>query len=195
MKYFLYQHIRLDTNEVFYIGIGTKRTRQYTYQDTYSRAFDKSTRNKFWKHITNKTEYKIDIIEESNDYEYMKTKEIELIKFYGRRDLNKGSLVNLTNGGQGMLSYTYTDKHKKKISESLKGRKKSEEYWHKMKSIWISNEKKEKIKEMYLNGDKVKDILKELHTSYITVTKVLEEFNIPKIRREKRNKINKDGKN
>lgn len=24
-KYYLYRHIRLDTNEVFYVGIGTKR--------------------------------------------------------------------------------------------------------------------------------------------------------------------------
>lgn len=29
MKHYIYRHIRLDTNEVFYIGIGTKYNRKF----------------------------------------------------------------------------------------------------------------------------------------------------------------------
>lgn len=42
-------------------------------------------------------------------------KEIELIKKYGRRDLDEGSLTNLTNGGEGMSGYIMPEKTKEKL--------------------------------------------------------------------------------
>ena len=40
LNYYVYEHIRHDTNEVFYVGIGTK---QYNYgkgkTNVYSRAY------------------------------------------------------------------------------------------------------------------------------------------------------------
>ena len=99
-KYYLYRHIRLDTNEVFYVGIGTKNITNYI-KTKYYRAFDLRNRNKFWKAITAKTEYEVEIMLESDDYEFIKQKEIEFIALYGRRDLDKGTLVNLTDGGDG----------------------------------------------------------------------------------------------
>lgn len=104
-KYYLYRHIRLDTGEPFYIGIGTKFTdRAYTYKGIYRRAFVKSKRNNFWKSIVNKTGYEVEILLESDDYKFINQKEIELITLYGRRDLNKGTLVNLTDGGDGVFN-------------------------------------------------------------------------------------------
>ena len=44
---YLYKHIRLDNNEIFYIGIGTK-------EDNYKRSSSKSGRSKWWKNIVNK---------------------------------------------------------------------------------------------------------------------------------------------
>lgn len=41
-KYYLYRHIRLDKNEPFYIGIGTKNKHKYPY----FRAKSKAERNK-----------------------------------------------------------------------------------------------------------------------------------------------------
>lgn len=39
-KYFLYRHIRLDKNEVFYIGIGSKRLKRGGYHLVqYERAY------------------------------------------------------------------------------------------------------------------------------------------------------------
>ena len=57
-NYYVYQHTRLDTNEVFYIGISKVKK--------YKRARDKYDRSDFWKRIVNKTKYKIDI----SDYYY-----------------------------------------------------------------------------------------------------------------------------
>lgn len=99
-KYYLYRHIRLDKNEPFYIGVGTKDGNKYSRKTTeYKRAFVKFTRNKYWKSIVNKTLYDVEIVIESNNKEFIKKKEIEFIKLYGRKDINTGVLANMTNGG------------------------------------------------------------------------------------------------
>lgn len=94
--YYLYSHIRLDTNKVFYIGIGTNNKR-----DSYYRANQKTQRNKYWTNIVNKTDYKINIICHCKVWEDICEKEKEFIKLYGRKDLNLGSLCNFTDGGEG----------------------------------------------------------------------------------------------
>lgn len=111
-NYYLYRHIRLDKNEVFYVGIGKKNInkKSYLYHCEYYRAFrpryskHQKSHNKYWTNIANKTYYKVDIILESNDENYIKQKEIEFIKIYGRKDLGKGTLVNHTDGGDGTLN-------------------------------------------------------------------------------------------
>lgn len=99
-KYYLYRHIRLDKNEPFYIGIGKKNK-----DSIYKRAFTSFHRNKFWKRIVAKTDYEVEILLESNDYQFIKEKEKEFVKLYGRRDLGLGTLCNLTDGGDGTLNY------------------------------------------------------------------------------------------
>lgn len=96
MRYYLYRHIRLDVNIPFYIGIGTKVLNYNTMRSEYKRAYQKWGRNKHWKHIVDKVGYRIEIVCESNDYNKIKEKEIELIKLYS-------NLVNYTEGGQGTL--------------------------------------------------------------------------------------------
>jgi hypothetical protein len=50
-KYFIYRHIRLDTNEVFYIGVGTKYYDKRAINcNVYRRAFLKVVRNPFGKY-------------------------------------------------------------------------------------------------------------------------------------------------
>lgn len=102
--YYIYRHIRLDTNEVFYIGIGRKKFFYDCYEKEYFRAFSKSDRNKYWNNIVNKTSYNIDILFESMDETEIKQKEIEFIALYGRKDLGTGCLVNMTDGGDGCLN-------------------------------------------------------------------------------------------
>lgn len=108
-KYFIYRHIRLDTNEVFYIGRGkaytrlrrTKNSRTHGYVERYYRAYCKANRNVFWDRIVAKTEFEVEIIFEADDIQLIFEKEIEFISLYGRRDLGKGTLVNLSDGGPG----------------------------------------------------------------------------------------------
>ena len=70
-KYYLYAHTRLDKNEVFYIGIGTKHKIFYGITNEYARAYSK-TRNNIWHKITKKTKYTIEIILESSNYQAIK---------------------------------------------------------------------------------------------------------------------------
>jgi hypothetical protein len=121
----VYRHIRLDKNEPFYIGIS---------KDPY-RPFEKRNRNKYWSRIVNKTEYKIDILFDDLSYEDAKKKEIEFISLYGRKDLNKGSLVNMTDGGEGTVNIVVSEKTKQLISKNNKAKK----------GIPLSEETKRKI--------------------------------------------------
>lgn len=111
----VYRHRRLDTNEIFYIGIGKSKNRAYQFR----------SRNEFWKNIINKTDYSIEIIAENLNIEDAKELECFLIQEYGRRDLGLGNLVNLTDGGDGCINFSNTTKDK--ISNSLKGKVQSEE--------------------------------------------------------------------
>jgi len=100
-KYYLYRHIRLDTNKPFYIGIGTKRGNGRTnIISAYYRAFTTDSRNEFWCKTVNKTDYEVDILLESDDKKFILSKEKEFVDMYGRRDLGNGTLVNLVDGGE-----------------------------------------------------------------------------------------------
>lgn len=120
-KYYLYRHIRLDTNEVFYIGIGSANKRT-----PYKRAMAKDKRNGFWNEIVDKTEYRVEIVLETNSLEFIWEKEIEFIKLYGRRDLKEGTLTNLTNGGKGNFGYIPTKESIEQQRNKMIGRKASE---------------------------------------------------------------------
>lgn len=89
---FVYRHIRLDKNEPFYIGIGSKKSRCYTNK----------TRNKHWHNIVNKIEYRVDILFDDLTMDEAKEKEKEFIRLYGKKS-NGGCLVNITDGGEGSL--------------------------------------------------------------------------------------------
>jgi len=92
-KSYIYRHIRLDTNEVFYVGISTGRN--------YERANQKIKRNKHWHGVVAKCDYRVDIIMDGLSWEEAAKKEVEFIVLYGRRDLKTGTLVNLCDGGYG----------------------------------------------------------------------------------------------
>jgi hypothetical protein len=89
----IYRHIRLDTNEVFYIGIGNKK----------NRAYHKHSRNRHWVNIVNKIPYEVQIIKSGLNWNDACELEKVLISWYGRKDLGLGPLVNMTDGGDGTL--------------------------------------------------------------------------------------------
>jgi hypothetical protein len=117
MKYYLYRHIRIDKNEPFYIGIGTKPKVYNTYKKEYCRAFSYHDRNSIWNKIISKTDYKVEIIFESNDYDLIKIKEKEFIKLYGQIFNNTGNLSNISIGGDGNCS-PFPESSKEKLSVS-----------------------------------------------------------------------------
>ena len=90
----VYKHIRKDTNEVFYIGIGSKKYR----------ATSTHKRTEFWWNIVNKAGYEVEIIHEGISIDEAKQLEIKYIAEYGRRDLELGTLVNQTDGGDGQFN-------------------------------------------------------------------------------------------
>jgi len=107
----------LDKNEPFYIGIGNKKN--------FGRAFEfsKDKRNEIWWKIYSKTNISVEILYESLTKTEASLKEQELIKKYGRKDLNEGSLCNMTDGGDGIWNCIRTEKTKKLLSEQKIGSK------------------------------------------------------------------------
>ena len=109
-KYYLYRHVRLDTNDVFYVGIGTKSNNDYL-KGTFGRAETYSGHNQFWNSVVAKTKYYVDILIQSDSREFIEQKEIEFISIYGRRDKNVGTLTNLNDGGRGDNSSDFSIKN------------------------------------------------------------------------------------
>lgn len=132
-KYYLYRHIRLDKNEPFYIGIGSQE------ECLYERARTRSGRPIEWKDIVNITKYDIDILLESYDKKFILEREREFIKLYGRKNLGLGTLVNLTDGGEG--SYNPSEETRDKIRNALTGIKRSAETKNKVRLANLGKKK------------------------------------------------------
>lgn len=130
--FYLYQHIRLDTNQVFYIGIS-----RYNKHFKYKRAAQKDKRNSIWKNIVSKTNFIYEIILESENINIIKSKEIELIAQYGKIKYKTGCLANITDGGEGTFGYIPSIETRLKHSETMKGRKHTEETKLKMKNAQL----------------------------------------------------------
>ena len=124
---YVYRHIRLDKNEPFYIGIGSAKN--------FARAYAKNNRNIHWQRIVAKTDYEVEILFDNLSNEDARTKEIEFIRLYGRDDLKTGSLVNLTDGGDGTLNKVLSPELIEKIRNSNKGKKYSEEHKKRLSEI------------------------------------------------------------
>ena len=72
----------------------------------------------------------IHILHSGLDNETAVKYEKALILFYGRKDLYPewGILRNMTDGGEGTYGYIFTESHKEKISRSLRGISRTEEF-------------------------------------------------------------------
>jgi hypothetical protein len=88
----LYYHRRLDTDEVFYVGIGEP-----------GRAYQagRGRRSVYWNRIAKKYGYRVEILEEGLSWYQACELEKMLIALHGRQDLGYGPLVNMTDGGDG----------------------------------------------------------------------------------------------
>jgi len=94
--YYVYTHTRLDTNEVFYVGIGRTPNSK-----NYFRAYTKAGRSSEWFSVLEECNfnYKVDIINTFDNHLDCCNKELYLISLYGRKHLKEGLLVNKSPGG------------------------------------------------------------------------------------------------
>jgi hypothetical protein len=172
-KYYLYRHIRLDKNKPFYIGIGTKQNRPHPHMKSeYRRAFETNRKESYiWNNITSKTQYEVEILFESDDYEFIKEKEKEFIKLYGRIDLKTGTLANMTDGGDGIIGYTPSKEKIERHKLFMIGKKQSEEQKQKRiqsrKGYRHSEETKLKISNSHKGKKVSKDHIEKLHKGQI----------------------------
>jgi hypothetical protein len=178
----VYQHRRMDTNDIFYIGIGRNN----------KRAHDKSKRSEQWKDILNECKnYEVEILHEDLSYDKCKEIEKELIKKFGRKDLGTGTLCNLTDGGQGSLGVIFSEVSINKMSSSAKNRdeeriKEISQYRKGKKHSELSIKKIRESRVGKKLSDETKRKLSESHTG----KKLSEEHIRRSVEGRKKNKLN-----
>jgi hypothetical protein len=183
-SYFVYTHIRLDTNQIFYIGVGTFEEEKKTFKSRHRRAYDKYGRSKYWKNIVKHVNgnYIVNVIEK-----YYPTRnaafqqEVEMVKTIGRRDLGLGSLVNLTDGGDGGINPSAETR--KKLSDLQKERMKDPEYKRR-----VAESKKNNPITSYMKGKTWEETFGEEEAKRMKENLRENNLNMPQ---EKRDKISK----
>ena len=137
--FYVYEHIRLDTNQVFYVGKGNG--------DRYKSA---KNRNKYWHRVVNKAGFKSVRIVENESEELVLLAEIERIDQLRKLGFK---LCNITNGGQGISGLKHSEESKRKMSESRKNivpHKHTEETKQKIREattgVIFTEERKNKIR-------------------------------------------------
>ena len=126
MVYYTYIHRRNDTNQVFYVGKGTKSKYQF------KRAYDVVKRNKHWKAVVNKCGHTVEIVAEwSTEDESYEHEKILILCFKGMGH----KLTNKTNGGEGGTGHRFvaTNETKLKMSKAHLGKTHSEETRNKIR--------------------------------------------------------------
>lgn len=111
-------------NHVIYVGKGQGKR-------AYEHRFRKDKHpfvQRLQKMKKNGVEPLIEFLCENVDEELALLCEIEAIDLYGRKDLGKGSLLNLTDGGEGHSGYVQSTNTRLKRSASLKNVAKTEEH-------------------------------------------------------------------
>lgn len=176
---YVYRHVRLDKNEVFYVGIGSDD------EGNFIRANFKYNRNIVWHRIVAKTDYIVEIVLDDLTWEEACKKEKEFIKLYGRKK-SGGTLCNLTDGGEGILGYKHSPQSLAKLHEGYKKRPRPSEITKKkIGAFWAgkvrTKEFGEKISKGKLkckwNNQKLIILNTEIGTFYYSVYEAAEAHN------------------
>lgn len=119
VRFFVYEHRRADTGEIFYIGKG-----KWTPLKRYTRAATTSKRNIHWKRIVAKAGgFTHHVVMEFLSERDALAEEVRRIELHGRSN-SGGTLSNITAGGEGQSGVVMADDTKKKIAAANRGRPK-----------------------------------------------------------------------
>jgi hypothetical protein len=107
-EFYVYVH-RKPNGEVFYVGKGKGK-----------RAWSSNSRNRFWKFVADKHGWFVEIVD--NNLTEQQSFELEefLISFCKRRNQG-GTLVNMTDGGEGSSGYNPSPEARAKVAIRSKG--------------------------------------------------------------------------
>jgi len=110
---YVYLHKNPLTGDIFYVGIsGNNRGGKYFRANRFH------SRSVFWKNCVKQHGFDVEIFKEKISWEEACSLERALILKYGRRDIKTGILVNLTEGGEGVINKS--DEFRKRVSLSMK---------------------------------------------------------------------------
>jgi hypothetical protein len=115
-----YAYIYRDNEVPFYVGKGTGNRAYLHLTDRRGSHFT----NRVQRLVREGRAPTIEIIE-ALDEDHAKFLEVCLIEVIGRADLGKGTLLNLTDGGDGRT--TWSEEQKRHHSEKMTGQKRTEE--------------------------------------------------------------------
>ena len=140
MNFYIYQHLKSDTNEIFYVGKGKGLRLNQT-----------KGRNDYWHRVVAKHGFVAKYIAQNLDEELAFLAEMECIDIYRGRGI---VLTNMTDGGEGTsgFSHPHTEEHKLSLKGNtygasswgmtFKGKKHTEKSREKMSYAQIGNKNK-----------------------------------------------------
>lgn len=122
MKFYVYIYYCPIRNEPIYVGSGTVKLKR---AEDHLRRKDihPLTHRILWIRKSGSEPLIEKILCESR--EEASIREIYLIDRFGRKDKGAGSLLNLTDGAEGLNGHLFSNEHKNKISNALKGKPKT----------------------------------------------------------------------
>jgi len=130
IRFYVYVDKKLSDRKVFYVGKGGMK-----------RVRDPWRKNLHWLRVVSKERgYLREIVFETQLEKSANSKEIELIKFYGRKNL-----VNFTDGGEGQRGVKPSLETRLKMSFAGKGKKKPQSRINYLKTRVYSDETRRKI--------------------------------------------------
>lgn len=181
MNKIVYLHKKKTNDEIFYVGMGDIK-----------RAYSKQ-RSKIWEKTVEKYGYYITIVATNLSKKDAFELECFLIKELGRKDVGTGSLLNMTDGGEGNIGLSCSIKKrrkynmskverntewKRKISESHKGKVFSKETLKKMSNAKLGKKITEDTRKKMIASNRSEEIggLKILMFCFYT-KELLKKFN------------------
>lgn len=162
----IYQYKDLKTGLIVYVGKDSHIDKNTRHKNHFSPSYyDKQVINRVLQNNPDRYEYSVlyssdDVLDDD-----LNMLEMSFIEGYNPK-------FNFTNGGEGLSGYKHTEKTKRKISESNKGKIKSDEHKQKISKALRRKDLDDDIfvKEYFDNGLTLKEIAEKYNCNPQTVS-------------------------